>query len=191
LVWEHGNELFDQFLADLNSTVEHIRITYKVHYVSGEWLDVVVRKCLEYDGDKVPLRVRAHQKVLNRYLYIPRDSFHASSVYKGFIKGECVRYIITNSDEGSYHHVLKLFKARLLQRGYAEGEVLIVIASVKYADRSLYLQGRSSVTSVADQVVLVVPNGAQAPSLRLQQCMDVVYARLKDALSSSQAPVVA
>jgi len=38
LVWEHGKKL----LANLNSTVEHIRITYKVHDVCAKWLDVVV-----------------------------------------------------------------------------------------------------------------------------------------------------
>ena len=44
---------------------------------------------------------------------------------------------------------------------------------------------------VSGQLVFVVPNGAQVPSMKLQQCMDVVYARHKDHLPFSQVRIVA
>jgi hypothetical protein len=44
--------------------------------VQVEFLDLVTIKVTRVEGEKVPLYVRTHQKIMNMYLYLPSSSHH-------------------------------------------------------------------------------------------------------------------
>jgi hypothetical protein len=91
---------------------------------------LVIYKCAEdawgVPNGSVRLKVRTHQKALNKYLYIPYTSFHHRGMFKSFIYAEFIRYVVTNSDEHWYDCMVRKFTHRLLQRGYP----LQLIASI-------------------------------------------------------------
>jgi hypothetical protein len=70
--------------------------------VQVEFLDLVIIKDMRVEGEKVPIYVRTHQKVMNKYLYLPFSSHHPFHVFKGMIKGELIRYVKTNTYEADY-----------------------------------------------------------------------------------------
>jgi hypothetical protein len=110
------------FTELLNGLLPNIRITKSYSRFQVDFLDLVVYKCMDDavtspDGT-VRLKVRTHQKELNRYLYIPFHSFHPRGMFKSFINAELIRYIVTNSDEWWFDCMVRKFTHRLRQRGY-------------------------------------------------------------------------
>ena len=55
------------------------------------------------------LQFSAFQKPLDKYLYIPVESFHPSSNKKAFIKGELMRYARNNSSFNSFYDTREKF----------------------------------------------------------------------------------
>lgn len=67
--------------------------------------------CFSIDRDtssNVP-QFSTFQKPLNKYLYIPFESFHPSSNKKAFIKGELMRYARNSSSFNSFHDTREKF----------------------------------------------------------------------------------
>lgn len=75
VVFEGSKEELLSFLDMLNTALPNIKITHNYSQFQVDFLDLVVYKCMEDalgdpDG-RVRLKVRTHQKALNKYLYIP------------------------------------------------------------------------------------------------------------------------
>jgi hypothetical protein len=73
----------------LHNLLPNIKITKMYSQFQVDFLDLVVYKCMDDaatspDGS-VRLKVRTHQKALNKYLYIPYHSFHHQGMFKSFI----------------------------------------------------------------------------------------------------------
>ena len=66
------------------------------------------------------------------------------SVKKGFIKGEALRLLRTNSSKILFKERVNTFKQRLLQRGYPQNLIQKTLSEVKFEDRKLALQQRKS-----------------------------------------------
>jgi hypothetical protein len=60
------------------------------------------------------------QKKLNKYQYIPAFSQHEEHIYVNFIHNERIRNQILNSDRAKFEEMDRLFRERLLARGYTE-----------------------------------------------------------------------
>lgn len=82
------------------------------------------------------LSYATHQKDMNTYSYIPPFSNHPRSVFKGFIKGELIRYLRTNSEASGYFKMKALFRIRLNRRGFANRFLDPIFSSVLWIDRS-------------------------------------------------------
>ena len=59
---------------------------------------------------------------------------------KGFIKGEALRLLRTNSSKIIFEEKITNFKAHLLQRGYPEDLINTTLSEVNFKDRKLALQ---------------------------------------------------
>ena len=59
---------------------------------------------------------------------------------KGFIKGEALRRLRTNSSKIIFEEKITNFKAHLLQRGYPEDLINTTLSEVNFKDRKLALQ---------------------------------------------------
>ena len=59
---------------------------------------------------------------------------------KGFIKGEALRLLRTNSSKATFVENVKNFRSHLRVRGYPDNLVNKVLAEVKFTDRKSALQ---------------------------------------------------
>jgi hypothetical protein len=89
------------------------------------------------------ISVKTFEKPLNKYLYVPQDSFHPTHSLKGFIKGEMIRYVISNSKELDFKSCVARFKSRLLDRGYLPSFINKEMSQVSYKNRLVYLFNNS------------------------------------------------
>jgi len=67
-------------------------------------------------------------------------SFHPPGVKRGFIKGEALRLLRTNSSKKVFEEKIKTFKSHLIERGYPENLIQATLSEVKFEERKLALQ---------------------------------------------------
>lgn len=89
-----------------------IKVNWVKSQLRCEFLDLYIT----HDDDS--MYYRTHQKVFNKYLYIPKSSFHTQNQLKSWINGELTRYARTCSREEDYRRMRIVFQERLLRRGY-------------------------------------------------------------------------
>jgi len=179
-VWEQDRASLDAFLAALNAALPTINITWDIATDSIPYMDLVISKDLSVAGDSVPLRVHTFQKPHNRYLYIPRVSFHRPSIYAAFVRGELIRYAVTNSTAAGFEHMKALFFQRLLDRGYSKAWLFQVFARVPYTSRAAHLQASGRRRRAAGQPqppVFVATNGLAEMQSSLSAALNAVYTR--------------
>lgn len=81
----------------MNSANSSIKFTHEYSQQEVVFLDVVVHKKAEHRDDDT-LQTRTHIKPTNKQPYVRHDLYHPLGTGKGFIIGEAVRYLHTNSD---------------------------------------------------------------------------------------------
>lgn len=120
---------------------------------------------------KWQLHVRTHQKSLNTYQYIPPFSDHPKHMSKGFIKGELIRYLKTNSDPNDFQVLARTFRKRLLARGYKPAFLSRVFGAFNAtpAARIRYLQGTTLRTKNPSILPLVMRYSKRPGLLQLSK----------------------
>ena len=83
------------------------------------------------------LDVRTHYKPTETFQYTNYNSCHPAGVKKGFVKGEALRLLRTNSSKVMFEENIKNFRTRLTSRGYPNNLVDKIISEVKFAGRNL------------------------------------------------------
>ena len=78
--------------------------------------------------------------LLRNFQYTNSYSGQPPGVTKGFIKGEALRLLKTNSSELTFEENMKNFKKRLLNRGYPTSVVKKHLSEVKFIDRKASLK---------------------------------------------------
>ena len=81
------------------------------------------------------LQYSTFQKPLNKYLYIPYESFHPASNKKAFIKGELMRYARNSSTFRSFDDTRQLFWKSLSLWCYPARFLLPVFREINYSNR--------------------------------------------------------
>ena len=197
VIFEGSEQQLLDFVSVLNNTLPNIKITYSYSRFQVDFLDVVIYKCMEDavcspDGT-VRLKVRTHQKALNKYLYIPYHSFHHHGMFKSFINAELIRYVVTNSDEWWYDCMVRKFTHRLCQRGYPRHLIASIASRVSHAHRQRYLSHNSCKVVDDDKSVLVVPYAQLVPQLQPQRILRDEYMNGGEALHAvlKSRPIVA
>lgn len=74
-IWKGPKENLLAFLNCLNNTNDRIKLTYVIDESSISFLDLFLYK----DANSSTLQFSTYQKPLNKYLYIPFESFHPAS----------------------------------------------------------------------------------------------------------------
>lgn len=164
-IFEGSEQQLQAFLARLNSLLPNIRITHTYSQFQVDFLDLVIEKrmedvwcCAANTSGTVGIRVRTHQKPLNRYLYIPYTSHHPPGMFASFIRAELLRYVSTNSDECWFKCMVRKLVHRLRQRGYPLPLLQQIVDSIKFtACRQAYLQKGSTTADCTTGDTLVLP----------------------------------
>ena len=89
--------------------------------------------------------MRTHFKPTETFQYTHFSSCHPQGVKKGFIKGEALRLLRTNSSKITFKEKITNFKAHLLQRGYPEDLNNTTLSEVNFKDRKLALQQKQKI----------------------------------------------
>ena len=101
--------------------------------------------CL-YKGDRFKkhsiLDVRTHFKPTETFQYTHFDSCHPPGVRKGFLKGEALRLLRTNSSKAKFDEHIALFKQRLQHRGYPDNLLNMILSEVNFSQRMSALQNK-------------------------------------------------
>jgi hypothetical protein len=118
-VWEGTDDELQRFLNRMNDLLPEINITWSISSLKVAYLDLWIFKDLDSAMDGlVPIKFSTFQKAHNKYMYVPYSSHHRPSVFRALVRGELIRYVVTNTDEHHYVAIAELFKQRILQRGY-------------------------------------------------------------------------
>ena len=135
-IWVGLKDTLLEFLNTLNNKTDRIKLTYCISDSSISFLDLFL-----YRGASTNvLQFSTFQKPLNKYLYIPFESFHPSSNKKAFIKGELMRYASNSSSFESFSETREKFWRRLRVRGYPFRVLLPLFHEIRYSDRRRWLK---------------------------------------------------
>ena len=67
---------------------------------------------------------------------------HPPGVRKGFLKGEALRLLTTNSSKAKFDEHIALFKKRLQHRGYPDNLLNMILSKVNFSQRMSALQNK-------------------------------------------------
>jgi hypothetical protein len=163
IVWNGPFADLSSFLSLYQKLHPNIRINFKISSCNqfNEFLDLK----LQIINSKI--QISTHQKILNKYLYIPNNSYHSHFQKRGFIIGELIRYVRNSSNALLFQITKNLFFERLRARGYKVSFLLKIFNSVNYSiqlrDKLLFPQNQSNLNS-RRPLVLGIPHN---PNLQI------------------------
>ena len=104
--------------------------------IETTFLDTIIYKGDRYRNDSI-LDIRTHYKPTETFQYTHFTSCHVHppGVKRGFIKGEALRLLRTNSSETMLEDNLSKFKSRLIKRGYPKKLIRRSLSEVNFATR--------------------------------------------------------
>lgn len=121
-------ELFREYAPKLSFSVT-------ASYTSVVFMDLVIKAAGPlWDWYGIP-STSVYQKPINRYLYIPYNSYHPEPTKRGFIASELKRYITFSSFRQDYEQLRSVFYNRLRARGYPPKFLDPIFVKASYADR--------------------------------------------------------
>ena len=110
-LWNINKEAINNFTKLANSFHPTVTFTAEISDIEITFLDTCVYNC---KGDRFKkhaiLDVRTHFKPTETFQYTHFDSCHPPGVRKGFIKGEALRLLRTNSSKARFDEHIALFK---------------------------------------------------------------------------------
>ena len=84
--------------------------------------------------------MKTHFKPTETFQYTEFTSCHPPGVKKGFIKGEALRLLRTNSSRFNFEENIAKFKRNLIERGYPEMLTQEALSEVKFQNRNAALK---------------------------------------------------
>ena len=149
-IWSGPKDTLLEFLDALNSKSDRVKLTYCISDSNISFLDLFLSR----DITSGVLHFSTFQKPLNKYLYIPYESFHPSSNKKAFIKGELMRYARNSSSFKSFSETRNRFWQRLRVRGYPFRFLLPLFREIRYGDRKKWLVQKPSNRSGVNKTIV-------------------------------------
>ena len=146
----------ERFAEEYNSLHENINVTHDVGH-KVEFLDLLIRRPSQTGYKR--LKISLHQKLHNRYCYLPWSSFHPRGAKCGYIKAELMRAIRNSSTAKEFLAYVPVFAKRLRKRGYPLKVIQKAFNTAHYFNRRQYLFGHSrrEISTQADRVIFTVP----------------------------------
>ena len=96
-LFEHGNSLHNL-----------LKFTYEISEQELTFLDVSIYKGKRFQKSNI-LDVKSYIKPTNNFQYLHRESAHPTSVFKGLIKGECIRHMRNTYDSTIFEKKIGTF----------------------------------------------------------------------------------
>ena len=116
-LWNVSKNETQTFIQLANNHHATIKFTAEISDIEITFLDTCVYKGERLKKESI-LDVRTHFKPTETFQYTHFSSCHPPGVRKGFIKGEALRLLRTNSSKTTFEENITLIKQRLRYRGY-------------------------------------------------------------------------
>jgi len=136
--------LAQTMLKEFNELDLSIKITESISNSRVDFLDLTIYKSDNFINHR-KLDISCFQKPLNRFIYIPYNSFHPNYLKMNFVKNELNRYIINNSEQKNFKIIMMEFFHRLRARGYPRPFLIPLFLAADYSKRNLLLHGPKSI----------------------------------------------
>ena len=133
-LWDTNKEEIEHFIEQANSYHPTIKFTAEVSQLETTFLDTTVYKGERFEKESI-LNVRTHYKPTETFQYTNYNSCHTAGIKKGFVKGEALRLLRTNSSKDMFDKNIKNFRTHLISRGYPNSLVDKILSKVNFADR--------------------------------------------------------
>ena len=85
--------------------------------------------------------------------YIPTESAHAPSTFRGMIAGECCRLLVTNSSSNDYVKQISFFKQKLARRGFNYDTINRIVSKYPFSKRLSILRPRQKKVATSKQKI--------------------------------------
>jgi len=129
----------DRFIEQANAFHPTIKFTAEISENEITFLDTVVLKGERFT-EKYILDIKTHYKPTETFQYTHFGSCHPPGVKRGFIKGEAIRLLRTNSSKTTFEECLANFKRRLEARGYPKKYIERPLSEVTFDSRQSALK---------------------------------------------------
>ena len=121
-LWDTSTDKIEEFLEKANSFHPTIKFTAEISETEITFLDTKVYKGERFHKESI-LDVKTHYKPTETFQFTNFYSCHPPGVTKGFIKGEALRLLRTNSSKDTFEQNIQNFESRLKCRGYPAGVI--------------------------------------------------------------------
>ena len=115
-----------------------MKFTAEISETETTFLDTKVYKGDRFNKESI-LDVRTHFKATETFQYTNFYSCHPPGVTKGFIKGEALRLLRTNSSQSTFEENIRNFKTHPQNRDYPARIVEKHLSEIKFSDREMSL----------------------------------------------------
>jgi len=135
-IWPGTRAQLTQYQEFLNSLIPGIRVTFAVRDQIIEFLDTMVYKAQNDQGQCV-LQTKVYFKPTDTHQLLHRTSFHPAHTFKGIVKSQFIRFKRISSTYTDFADACHTLVKVLLTRGYNARELQKLKSEVwhKYADR--------------------------------------------------------
>ena len=140
-LWNLNKEEITAFIELANNYHPTIKFTAEISDTEITFLDTCVYKGERFKEESI-LNVRTYFKPTETFQYTHFTSCHPPGVRKGFIKGEALRLLRTNSSKATFKENITQFKRRLRDRCYPDNLVDKTLSKVKFSERMSALQNK-------------------------------------------------
>ena len=124
-----------KFVNFANSFYPTIKFTCEMSPENAVFLDTEVFKGPRFSTLKF-LDVRTHFKQTETFPYTHFSCCHPINTKRGFIKGESLRLLKTNSIKANFEKFKRDFEVRLYSRGYPDTLVRNTLATIQFSDKT-------------------------------------------------------
>ena len=155
----------EEFIVKANSHHPTIKFTAEISDMETTFLDTVIYKGDRFKEQSI-LDIKTHFKPTETFQYTHFSSCHPPSVKIGFVKGEALRLLRTNSSKATFEENISNFKKRLRTRGYPNNLIVKILSEIKFTKKTSALkqnkQGQKDIVPFITQYQPSVPNIKQA-----------------------------
>ena len=130
-----------------------MKLTAEISEKEITFLDTVVYKGGRFLKEAF-LDVKTRYKPTETFQYTHCSSCHTPGVRRGFIKGEAIGLLRTNSSENNFQEAMCNIKTRLEARGYPKNLIKSTSSEVSFAGRQSALKKQTKKTK--DKIMLFV-----------------------------------
>lgn len=138
LLWSGSMEGLQAFISKINDIHPSIKFTHTASCEEIQFLDLVIYKGERFRTSNI-LDIRCYTKPTETWCYLERESCHSPSVFRGFIKGELIRYARNSNNRESYEAKKNIFTKKLQARGYSKEEIDIASDEVNFNERQRFI----------------------------------------------------